>query len=231
MKKIVIVEDESFLALQIKQILENNNFEVIGITTDIVSTKEILSTKKPDLILLDIRLDTKMDGFIIAEYIDKNYQIPYIYLSAYSDEETMKRIMMSNPVSYILKPFHEKMLLTNIRLYFKQKKEKDQSSKIEICEANKKYILALNEIIYFSTDGNYTYLHTFLRKYIFKKSLKELLKLLNSPHFIRIHKSFAVNTINIKIISSYEITMKNNTILSIGRNYKNQVKKIELFEL
>ena len=114
--KILIVEDERILALGLKKKLEKLGFKV----TDAVSTGEnaISSVKsdKPELILMDIVLKGEMDGIEAAKLIINLHNIPIIYLTAYADDETIKRAIKTYPYGYLMKPYQDRELKANIEM-------------------------------------------------------------------------------------------------------------------
>lgn len=102
---ILIVEDEIIAAENIRSQLIGLDYEIPEI---VVSGKEALrktEEQRPDLVLMDIRLQGKMDGVDAAEKIRDRFDIPVVYLTAYSDKETLERIRGTEPYGYILKPF------------------------------------------------------------------------------------------------------------------------------
>ena len=118
-KQILVVEDEKIVALDIKGMLSRLGFDVL----DIVSTGEkaiqMVTNKKPDLILMDIMLKGELDGINAAQHIIKHYNIPIIFLTAHSDQETKQRACTVNPHGYLLKPFNEKQLNHTIKTALK----------------------------------------------------------------------------------------------------------------
>lgn len=107
-KKILIVEDQLYIGELIKKILQENGYDPIDEV--ITSGEEViksLSKIQPDLILMDIRLEDgggEIDGIETSKYINSNYDIPIIYLTAYDDEETLNRAKLTEPYGYIVKP-------------------------------------------------------------------------------------------------------------------------------
>ncbi len=85
----------------------------------------------PDLVLMDIMLKDGMDGVEAAQYIHLNYDIPVVYITAYADDSIMRRAKLTEPFGYILKPFEETELRTNIEiaLYKNQMEQKLKASK------------------------------------------------------------------------------------------------------
>lgn len=114
--KILIVEDENIVALEIKKRLQKMGYIVPGVAStgkDAICMAEGLL---PDLILMDIMLKGEIDGIDAAYEIHTKYNIPIIYLTAYSDEKTLQRAKITEPYGYILKPFGEDDLRTNIEI-------------------------------------------------------------------------------------------------------------------
>ena len=123
--KILIVEDESIVAIDLRKTLENFDYEVV----DIVRSGEQALRKAveivPDLILMDIMLDGEMTGIDAAREINKQKDIPVIYLTAYANESTLSQAKLTQPFGYILKPFDEKNLFSTIEMaLYKHKLDK-----------------------------------------------------------------------------------------------------------
>jgi CheY-like chemotaxis protein len=114
--KIMIVEDEKIVALDIKDSLEHFGYSVPCMASKGEDAIKMAETYHPDLILMDIVLKGKMDGVETAKIIHDNLDIPIIYLTAYSDEKTLQRAKMTAPFGHILKPFEERELRTNIEI-------------------------------------------------------------------------------------------------------------------
>ena len=103
--RVLIVEDENIIALDIHSILENLGFEVCGIVSSGEQSVELAFKQRPDLVLMDIRLKGGMSGLEAAEIIHHKYKIPIIYITAYGDELTLEKAIRSESVGFITKPF------------------------------------------------------------------------------------------------------------------------------
>lgn len=114
--KIMIVEDEKIVALDIKDSLEHFGYSVPCMASKGEEAIKLAKTCHPDLILMDIVLKGKMDGIETAKIIHDSYDIPIIYLTAYSDEKTLQRAKMTAPFGHILKPFEDRELRSNIEI-------------------------------------------------------------------------------------------------------------------
>jgi DNA-binding NarL/FixJ family response regulator len=114
--KVLIVEDEPLIAKNIGMYLNNNDFEVSAIAYDSDEAMFQLKRQPPDFAILDINLESEKDGIDIAEYINQNNFIPFVYLTSYSDKETLDRAKKTNPAGFIVKPFNEKTLYATIEI-------------------------------------------------------------------------------------------------------------------
>lgn len=103
--KILIVEDESIVALDIKRILTTLQYEVTNMASDYISAIKSVQENRPDIILMDVNLGKGKDGIQTVKEIQLNYDIPVIYITAYGDENTINRAVATNPMGYLLKPF------------------------------------------------------------------------------------------------------------------------------
>ncbi|HEX3035350.1 MAG TPA: response regulator [Thermodesulfobacteriota bacterium] len=113
--KILIVEDEIIVALDIKYILENLGYRVLDIATSGERAIKKAEETTPDLVLMDIGLSEGMDGVDSARKIRVSFDIPVVYLSAYSDKETLERADAAASYGYLHKPFAERDLHTAIQ--------------------------------------------------------------------------------------------------------------------
>ena len=114
--KILIVEDEMLISMEIKQKLHSMGYAVVGQVISGESAIQKAGEEKPDLILMDIRLKGEMDGITAAKKIMELYDIPIIFLTAHSDKATLERAIAISPSGYLLKPFKRRELMTNIEM-------------------------------------------------------------------------------------------------------------------
>ena len=114
-KKIILVEDESAVALDIKQILESSGYEVPFVTSRGEDAVKEAVKLRPDLVLMDITLKGTMDGIEAASKIII-LNIPVVYLTANSDRLTLKRATNVPSYGYVIKPYNHKDLITTIEM-------------------------------------------------------------------------------------------------------------------
>jgi CheY-like chemotaxis protein len=112
--KVLVVEDENIIAMDIQYTLRRFGFDVCGVVSSGEESIESATRTNPDLILMDIKLRGKMDGIYAAKQIQSKFNIPVIYLTAYGDESTLNRVDRTKPFGYINKPFEETELQSEI---------------------------------------------------------------------------------------------------------------------
>jgi diguanylate cyclase (GGDEF)-like protein/PAS domain S-box-containing protein len=113
-EKILIVEDEKVIALDIQKRLERYGYTVIGLASEGPEAMAAVKANPPDLILMDIEIPGPMNGIETAKRIHKLHGTPVIFLTAYSDPSYIEQAKEAEPFGYILKPFKERELLTTI---------------------------------------------------------------------------------------------------------------------
>lgn len=134
--KVLIVEDERIIALDLERRLERCGYTVVGLESEGEAAIETARTKSPDIIIMDIMLSGSMDGIEASKHIKAELAIPVIFLTAYADEGTLERVKQAEPYGYILKPFNERELLTTIDIaLYKDRTEKKLRSQEHLYSA------------------------------------------------------------------------------------------------
>jgi two-component system, response regulator PdtaR len=116
--KILVAENESHIADDLKNSLERMGYEVSGIGNSGEEVINLVSEGKPDLILMDIILDGSLDGIETAEVLSVKYDIPVIYLADFNDRDTLQRVKITEPYGYLMKPFDSRELEIAIEMAF-----------------------------------------------------------------------------------------------------------------
>lgn len=114
--RILVVEDEVMVAMTLEDTLEALGYEVVGTTDNGKDAVRLAGEKTPDLILMDIRIRGDIDGIEAAEKISEDYDIPVVFLTAHSDEQTLMRALKTQPYGFLIKPFRERELYSNIEM-------------------------------------------------------------------------------------------------------------------
>jgi diguanylate cyclase (GGDEF)-like protein/PAS domain S-box-containing protein len=119
-KKLLLVEDEAFIALEIRSRLQSLGYEVCAIAASGRDALTKASDLRPDLVLMDIRLPGGMSGIEAAVRVRDEYGIPVVFLTALADEETLSQARAAEPYGYLLKPFQERELRIGIEMALHQ---------------------------------------------------------------------------------------------------------------
>ncbi len=114
--RVLIVEDENIVALDLKNRLQGIGYDVVGVAPSGEQAIQVAFDTRPDLLLMDIRLKGEMDGIEAAKVIVEQLQVPVVYLTAYADSQTFERAKLTEPYGYILKPFDELELKTTLSM-------------------------------------------------------------------------------------------------------------------
>lgn len=246
---ILIVEDESIVAKDIQQSIIKLGYNVIGTASSGEKAIEIVSENQPDIILMDIMLKGDLTGIETAEIIRKNYLIPVIFLTAYADDATLSKAKISEPYGYIIKPFKEIDLHTNIEMaLYKFKKEretikerdflyslienKESSNDFIFIKSNSKLVkINTKDIYYIEALKDYVVINTLDTRYTIHSTMKDVESKLGSSAFVRVHRSFIVRIDKISNIEYPNLTLDNDKkIIPIGGSYRddlnNQIKLI-----
>lgn len=126
--KILVVEDETIVALDIENSLIKLGYSVCATVEDGLDAIKKTAELKPDLVLMDIHLRGLMNGIEAAKEIYDKSQIPSIYLTANSDLSTFEKAKLTEPLAYLNKPFRARELNNTIELTLSRFRQEDSST-------------------------------------------------------------------------------------------------------
>ena len=116
--RILIVEDETLVARDLEATLKRLGFEVTALCRTGEEALAAMRRQRPDVVLMDIQLETGMDGVETATRLQAEHPAPIVFLTAYADELTLARAGAAQPYGYLLKPFHESELRSVVELAY-----------------------------------------------------------------------------------------------------------------
>jgi CheY-like chemotaxis protein len=222
--RILVVEDESILAMGLKHKLEDMGHIVV----DMVNTgeKAIKSVQEhtPDIILMDIVLKGNMDGIEATKIIRKQMNVPVIYLTAYADEEVIERAKITEPYGYLVKPYISSELNANIQMaLYKHSLSKKESEKI------KKIVLEdFNSCIDKIRDSSNITNESDMRKLLFVVFAKRL-EAAWKPEFIKNNNKSGINETSSggEIFETYLIWLMNQlNNIGIKNTFKSNSRQL-----
>lgn len=217
MNRILIVEDEKELALNIEEILGYVGYDVVGILDNGKDVLGFLKQNIVDLIYMDIQISGSIDGIELCKIIKSNYNIPVVYLTAFSDKVMLDKIATTSFEGYLLKPFTIEELQATTYLVLKKfyKKSSPSASSKNLCVVRDKgntVPIHFNDILFFKADGLYTIIQTKSKSYMSRNILKDMAKDLPKDKFVRVHKSYVINFKEVTSFNSKEIQIGDYTI-------------------
>lgn len=230
--KIGIVEDEMVIARTILNTLNELGYQHCGPAINYTEAMEMLERDKPDLLLLDIQLSGKKDGIDVAEKLNELYRMPFIFLTANSDGETIERAKKVKPHAYIVKPFTKEELFAAVEIAFSNFERGSGHSrqgpghhqpKKEFMFVRDGYVfrkIFFNELLYLESDANYVTLHLKSQKKVMVRStLNDFITQLDAQIFIRIHRSYSVNINLVDDVFPAEVAV-NGSKIPVGKAYR-----------
>ena len=217
--------------------LDELGYSHCGPAINYTEAMEMLEQNKPDLLLLDIQLSGKKDGIDVAQKLNELYHVPFIFLTANSDGETIDRAKKVKPHAYIVKPFTKEELFAAIEIAFSNFTGNRSNAKSDQgdCYQTKEYMFVrdgyvfrkifFNELLYLESDANYITLHLKSQKKVMVRStLNDFVAQLDQKTFIRIHRSYSVNIHLVDDIFPTEVSVSGIKI-PIGKSYREDLFK------
>ncbi len=240
MVKILIVEDELIIAEDVKNMLIHMEYEVVDVAMDYDEAIAILETQKPDLILLDVNLNSHKDGIDLAELINEKYKIPFIFTTSYSDSFTLNRAKNTHPINYLVKPFKKEQLFSTIEMALYSLSQENSTTiatdndaliikdALFIKDKFKYTKLNISDILWIKSDGNYLEIQTTKKEELIRATLTNFIERLNSDLFFRTHKSYIVNLDYLSKIETNYVTIVASKIPITKNYYDELVKKLNV---
>ncbi len=124
--RILIVEDEPVIAEDIADLCSLHGYEVCGTAFSADEALTLAERHRPTLVLLDINLQNPMNGMDVADVLKKKYRIPFLYITSYSDRDTLARASQTAPLGFIVKPFTPNQLFSTIEIAWAQVQQSGQ---------------------------------------------------------------------------------------------------------
>lgn len=214
---VLIVEDELLVADHIADIIQGQGSTVVGLARDVKEATEYIGTQSLDLIFLDIFLE-ESNGIDLGRKLRNSHpELPFIFLTANMDKETLRDAVDCKPFSYISKPFQETDVIAALELV----KNSSQASKgLKIRSQEGVIDIPFTEIQYIAADGVYCNINTTERSYLHRASLNDLLEILPKSDFERTHRSYIVNRNHITSRKTGKLVI-GDEIIPVSKSYRN----------
>jgi DNA-binding LytR/AlgR family response regulator len=243
--KILIVEDEILVATDIEESLESLGYEVQNsVATGLDAIAEV-EKSLPDLILMDINLKGDMTGIEAAKAISSNHNVPIIYLTANADISTINQAKVALPYGYIIKPFTDKDLQTNIEIAL-YKFENDMKLKMESEQFNTFFDLKdheknqmiihgtkglekinIDEVYFLERKDEQTAIHLFDEEIVSNKTLEEMIEFFPKNKFIQVSNQFVINASKVFVVKHPEVIIADKmSVITVDADRKSLLDNI-----
>ena len=224
--KILIVEDEIFIAETINMYLTERDHEIIDIAISYEEAVQSYHLRKPDLVLLDIRLYGEKSGIDFANFlISQSEPPPYIYLTSQYDTRVLDMALQTNPYGYITKPFQKESLWTAVESaynLFSYKNGKEESAIIS--DGKRNHLIRFQDILYVQADHVYSIIFTTKGdKIVVRKSLQQVLDYCICDYLLYCHRSYIINLKRIRTWSHDEIILDNSMVFPISKSRRDEI--------
>ncbi len=232
MTKVGILDDEVIICETLNKYLLELGYNVPDYAMNYNEALNLIAIHKPDIMLLDINIGGNKTGIDVADYIRKNYNMPLIFISSYSDKNTLQSAIETQPNGYLLKPFTKNDLYAAIETAlsnFSTNNIPNNSLKLLpeafFIKQDSMYVkVKFTEIKFIKSEGVYAEIFTINKKILIRETLKNLMDVLPKEKFYQVHRSYIVNLVYIDAVNSEFLLIEKETI-PISRNSREEFIK------
>lgn len=222
----IIIEDQPPAQRILKKYIEDSGFlELKAVFSDAIQAMEFLKTENIELIFLDIHLP-KLSGIDFLKTVAFS---PAVILTTAFPDYALESYEF-NVVDYLLKPFSFQRFMKAVAKVSSKKNYEQQAffpanpvnsrKELFIKSGYELIKITTDDIIYIKSDADYTELFTSGKKYLSAEPLRYWIENLDQDQFVRVHKSFIINTSKSEKIVGNQVYLQGNIIIPIGRTYK-----------
>lgn len=239
---VFIVEDKALIAENLKSSLEDAGYVVAGNVSSGEQALSAIERTLPDIVLMDIQLAGKIDGIETARRIRKVADIPVIYITDFSDRETLERAKETQPANYLRKPFksHQVLIAIEIAFYNASKQvsavpDKSIVPSVDSPFAFRDRVLVktqkglvrvdTKDILWVQAEGSYCTIITTSKPITLSYALKSFHeKLLDNPMLMRVHRSYVVNMDKVSGMKGNQLII-GDAAIPVSEEHKDEVQK------
>lgn len=203
----MIVEDKAMTRAALHTLLEKRGYEVVATSAEAEEAWLILQQKQVDISLIDINLAKERTGIWLAEQIRAELDMPFVFLTAFGDERTLKEVKATKPDGYLMKPYNKPTLYLTLEIAFEnyvknhpQHKAGDSvesgiavNESIYVKSGFSLHQIRISDIFHIQSDGNYLHIVLENQKHMIRSTMKEFMTKLPEQDFYKVHKSYVVN--------------------------------------
>lgn len=242
-KKLILIEDEYTIAMDIQIRLEELGYEILAIGDSFTEAIQLVADYDPDAVVMDIHIEGEKTGVEAAKIIQESFDVPVVFLTAHADTLTFETALNIKPYGYVLKPFKTVQLKNAIELAFvnhkafqnqqlelvllkeglqKIEKNNTENDAVFIKDNGQLNRVFIKDIVRLQAMDNYTLIFTEKTKHIVGQFLKDVFKHLPSDQFLRVHRSHVVNITKIQNIDGNLLFIQKEGI-PISKSHKTEL--------
>jgi DNA-binding LytR/AlgR family response regulator len=243
--RILIVEDEMVIGANISLQLSKLGYEVTGIVPRGEEALVHVRENQPDIVLLDIQLKGSIDGIQTAEMMQRERDIPVIYLTANADDAHFNRAKATHPYAFISKPYKSLDLkraieLTASRLQSGARTESNKSPESAVLNDISSFVLTdsifvrnhekmvkivVRDIYYIEAERNYCRIYSKDKEYLLVMTLKDINDKLPQGNFVRVHRSYIVNVEHLDEVALSHVVVTKKAI-PLSKSFRGDLLKV-----
>jgi DNA-binding LytR/AlgR family response regulator len=223
--RILIVENEFIIAEKLSFDLGEIGYTVTDVVSSGLEAVKSVKSNPPDLIIMDIKIEGELDGIDTAKLIQKEYSVPVIFLTGFTEQNLFMRAMLTHPASYLTKPYNRQDIYRAIELALfnavgKCNIEEDKKPAETACILNDRIFLkdnkncfnkvAVDDIYWIKGDSSYSVIETKYGKFLTSNNLKTIENKICNSRLARIHRSYLINLLWVK-----QVVGKNYVIMDL----------------
>lgn len=230
--KVLIVEDEALIAEDLSDSLKDFGFSV----TDIVASGEkcfdSINAQAPDIVIMDINLQGKLDGIETAKILTHTHKLPFIFLTSNSDTKTVSRAIPLNPHAFISKPYNKNDLKIAIELACqKHNNQIITNASFDLDIINHSIFVRegavyrrvdVPSILYIEAKGSYCEIVTLGKNYTLSYNLNYFVTQVKNPVFKQVHRSYIINVNKVEGIDNNSLII-NKTPIPVSKQYQKEI--------
>lgn len=243
---ILIIEDSPEESDRLIQVLKNHNYNISGIARSFKEAIALFYQVNVDLVIIDIFLNGVPDGISFAETISTVPEAskPFVFLTSSTDRKIFERAKLTQPFSFLMKPFNELEVLYAIEMavekFYKQEDIFITEEENTVISQDYLFIkkgkslkkVAISDIIYIEVEEKYCNIITSKEKFVILISLKKMLQWLDNTTFCRSHRNFIVNMEKIIEIVPADnlIILQENHTVTLSERYKGIINQFRMLK-
>lgn len=237
---VLVVEDDPMISESLCDILEMLEHKVIGVAENADDAIVLCNQQKPDIALLDIQIGGDIDGVDLSEIINEQFEVPFIFTTAFADDETVRRAREQGPFGYVVKPYGVKDINAAIevamsayeRLKDAESKGGGMSKVIDdslFLKVDYKLVkVKMKDILYVEAKGDYALFKTKEKGHIVHTTMKRVQERLEPYNFAKVHRSYVVNLAEIVDIEESNLLIENKVIPISRANKEALIERLNL---